>query len=539
LYRNRFGVKGELLVSIFAIAIVLVFIVEFESSENIISFGQTDQFAKSQNESKNQAILQFQNQFCGINSTVNNNAFITEYLLPQKCEMPLGILADNDSVWYVSTKLGTLGKFDVNSNKSEEFKIPVWDSRSKPTDMSQTWDIKTDSKGNVWFTDEKQNGIWRYEQESKNFSFFPVPERPSAFGTIYPVSIAFNGDDEIYFVGIRSKSLWSANISDLKNMSPQGISNVSIPLSSFKGIDPDLVSTGSIDIDKKRNVIWLSVLAFGVKGQLFKFDLATKTFTPYELPEHLQSPVGIAIDEKGNPWITDHGTSIFFMINSTNGKISEFSTPSLSRISANIPKDFSYTLPYWIRMDENGNLWFNEHIGNKIAKFNPTDGTLIEYWIPTQNSLWAPCTPNEKSCGISNTLQFSIGKNNQVWFSEWTENKLGMLNSSKPLSFVVDTNSKEFNVKRGQTIQVPMVVSANQQVDLKMIAASTFTNTGNFGNSSFSFSQDSFSMKPGETKNVTFLLTPSTDLENREYTLMIGAENNEMSYLKSIKLNIS
>ena len=537
--RNRFGVKGELLVSIFAIAIVLAFIVEFESSENNISFGQTDQFAKSQNESKNQAILQFQSQFCGMNSTVNNNAFITEYLLPQKCEMPLGILADNDSVWYVSTKLGTLGKFDVNSNKSEEFKIPVWDSRSKPTDMSQTWDIKTDSKGNVWFTDEKQNGIWRYEQESKNFSFFPVPERPSAFGTIYPVSIAFNGDNEIYFVGIRSKSIWSANISDLKNMSPQGISNVSIPLSSFKGIDPDLVSTGSIDIDKKRNVIWLSVLAFGVKGQLFKFDLATKTFTPFELPEHLQSPVGIAIDEKGNPWITDHGTSIFFMINSTNGKISKFSTPPLSRISANIPKDFSYTLPYWIRMDENGNLWFNEHIGNKIAKFNPTDGTLIEYWIPTQNSLWAPCTPNEKSCGISNTLQFSIGKNNQVWFSEWTENKLGMLNSSKPLSFVVDSNSKEFNVKRGQTIQVPMVVSSNQQVDLKMIASSTFTNTGNFGNSSFSFSQDSFSMKPGETKNVTFLLTPSTDLENREYTLMIGAENNEMSYLKSIKLNIS
>jgi len=230
---------------------------------------------------------------------------------------------------------------------------------------------------------------------------------------------------------------------------------------------------------------------------------------------------------------------MFFMINSTNGKISEFSTPPLSRISANIPKDFSYTLPYWIRMDVKGNLWFNEHIGNKIAKFNPTNGTLVEYWIPTQNSLWAPCTPNESSCGISNALQFSIGKNNQLWFSEWTENKLGMLNSSKPLSFVVDSSSKEFNIKRGETIEIPLVVSANQQVDLKMIASSTFTNTGNFGNSSFSFSQDSFSMGPGETKNVTFLLTPSADLENREYALMIGAENNEMSYLNSIKVHVS
>jgi virginiamycin B lyase len=539
MFRNRFDAKAELLISIIAVVIVFVFLVAFEFSENNNSFGQTDQFSKSENASRSQAILQFQSQFCGMNSILNSNSFITEYLLPQKCEMPLGILADNDSVWYVSTKLGTLGKFDVNNNKSEEFKIPVWDSRSKPTDMSQTWDVKTDSKGNIWFTDEKQNGIWKYEQENKNFSFFPVPERPSAFGTIYPVSIAFNGDDEIYFVGIRSKSLWSANVSDLKNMSPQGISNISIPLSSFNGIDPDLVSTGSIDIDRDRNVIWLSVLAFGVKGELFKFDLATKTFTPYELPDHLNSPVGIAIDKKGNPWITDHGTSIFFMVNSTNGKISEFSTSPLSRISANIPKDFSYTLPYWIRMDVKGNLWFNEHIGNKIAKFNPTDGTLVEYWIPTQNSLWAPCTPNESSCGISNTLQFSIGKNNQLWFSEWTENKLGMLNSSKPLSFVVDSSSKEFNIKRGETIEIPLVVSANQQADLKMIASSTFTNTGNFGNSSFSFSQDSFSMNPGETKNVTFLLTPSADLENREYTLMIGAENNEMSYLNSIKVHIS
>ena len=453
MFRNRSDAKAELLVSIIVITIVFVFLAAFEFSENNISFGQTDQFSKSESASRNQAILQFQSQFCGMNSTVNKNSFITEYLLPQKCEMPLGILADNDSVWYVSTKLGTLGKFDVNNNKSEEFKIPVWDSRSKPTDMSQTWDVKTDSKGNIWFTDEKQNGIWKYEQENKNFSFFPVPERPSAFGTIYPVSIAFNGDDEIYFVGIRSKSLWSANVSDLKNMSPLGISNISIPLSSFNGIDPDLVSTGSIDIDRDRNVIWLSVLAFGVKGQLFKFDLATKIFTPYELPDHLDSPVGIAIDKKGNPWITDHGTSIFFMVNSTNGKISEFSTSPLSRISANIPKDFSYTLPYWIRMDVKGNLWFNEHIGNKIAKFNPTNGTLVEYWIPTQNRLWAPCTPNESSCGISNALQFSIGKNNQLWFSEWTENKLGMLNSSKPLSFVVDSNSKEFNIKRGETIE--------------------------------------------------------------------------------------
>ncbi|HJY15786.1 MAG TPA: hypothetical protein VJ225_07105, partial [Nitrososphaeraceae archaeon] len=147
------------------LAITLVFLVAgFKFSNTNNSLAQSDQFSQLQNASKAQAILQFQNQFCGMNSTSHSNSFIAEYLLPQKCEMPLGILADNDSIWYVSTKLGILGKFNTNDNKSQEFTIPVWDSRSKPTDISQTWDIKKDSKGNIWFTDEKQNGIWRYEQ---------------------------------------------------------------------------------------------------------------------------------------------------------------------------------------------------------------------------------------------------------------------------------------------------------------------------------------------------------------------------------------
>ena len=521
--------KPKLLILILSFVIILL-VVGFSLDKNNKVLAQSSQFSELQDDSKNQAILQFQTQFCGLNSTKNINSFVTEYLLPQKCEMPLGILADNDSIWYVSTKLGHLGKLNSVYNSTQEFTIPVWDSRSRPTDMSQTWDIKSDSKGNIWFTDEKRNGIWRYEQGGNSFSFFQIPERPPAFGTVYPISIAFN-DDDIYLGGIRSKSLWLANVSDLKNNSTEGISNISLPISSFKGIDPDLVSTGSIEIDKDRDTLWISMLAFAVKGQLFKFDIPTKTFTSYDLPPHLNSPVGIAIDKNGNPWVTDHGTSIFFMLNSTDGKVTEYSTSPLFSNSASGLNDFGYTLPYWIRMDSTGNLWFNEHVGNKIARFNTTDRTLVEYWIPTQNSLWPP--------GISNTLQFSIGKNNQIWFTEWTENKLGMLDGSKVLPFVVDTRTTEYTAKKGDTIEVPLVISAKDKVNLKMVASSTFTKTGNFGNSTFSFSQESFSMNSGETKNITFLVSPSDDLATGDYTIMIGAENNEVSYLDSIKVHIS
>lgn len=526
----RIHINAEPKFPFLILSIAILLLVAFSLGKHSVVLAQSGQFSELQSTSKNQAILQFQMQFCGMNSTQNSNSFITEYLLPQKCEMPLGILAYNDSVWYISTKLGHLGKLSTVDNSTQEFTIPVWDSRLRPTDISQTWDVKSDSKGNIWFTDEKQNGIWRYEQGSNSFSFFPIPEYPLAFGTIYPISIAFNNDD-LYLGGIRSKSLWFANVSDLKNNSSEGISNISLPISSFNGIDPDLVSTGSIAIDKDRNILWISMLAFAVKGQLFKFDISTKTFTSYDLPAHLNSPVGIAIDKNGNPWVTDHGTSIFFMVNSTNGKVTEYSTSPLFSISASGLNDFGYTLPYWIRMDSTGNLWFNEHVGNKVARFNTTDRTLVEYWIPSQNRLWPP--------GISNTLQFSIGRNNLIWFSEWTENKLGMLNGSKALPFVVDTSTTEYTARKGDTIEIPLVISAKENVNLKMIASSTFTKAGNFGNSTFSFSQESFSMSSGDTKEITFLVTPSEDLAIGEYTLMIGAENNEVSYMDSIKIHIS
>ena len=43
-------------------------------------------------------------------------------------------------------------------------------------------------------------GYGDLNEDNNSFSFFPVPERPSGFGTIYPVSIVLD-NDEIYFAG--------------------------------------------------------------------------------------------------------------------------------------------------------------------------------------------------------------------------------------------------------------------------------------------------------------------------------------------------
>ncbi len=495
--------------------------------------------------SKAEAIQRFQTQFCGMNTKTNNNSYVTEYLLPQKCEIPLGILVDNNnSVWYVSSKHGFLGRLDLETKKFENFTIPFWTARSSPVGLSQTWQVEADSQGNIWFTDEKENGIWKFDISSGNFSFFRVPGSTAGpDATIYPVSIDFDNDGNIYFAGIRSQSIWIGNITKLKNNSSEGISFVKLPTAGFKGVDPFMINSGAIKVDTKRNVVWVSMLAFGVKGEVFKYDLANRSVTAYGLPSKLTSPVGIVLDENGNPWITDHGTSIFFMLNATNGQITEFTTsPYSRRISPGLTSsDNAYTLPYWIRSDSNNSLWFNEHTGNKIGKFDPKNNVLTEYWIPTQNPLWGMCEPQSTTaaCGIANALQFSIGKNNQLWFSEWTENKLGMLNTSSPIPFKVKIDENIVQVEPGQTKEIPITISSDKDVNVRMIASSTLTPTGGFGNSTASFSQDSIELKPGEEKRVSFLITPSQDTGTGDYTLMIGVEDDRVSQMKAITLRIT
>ncbi|MDQ3839646.1 MAG: hypothetical protein M3297_10295, partial [Thermoproteota archaeon] len=215
--------------------------------------------------------LTFQNGFCGINPTPNSNEYVTEYVLPQTCEMPLGIDVDatEGRVWYVSTKKGILGSYDIKEQEfNQERQIPSWPSRNDAREFSQVWEVEVDNRkkgegeGDVWFADEKQNIIWRYIKSSNTFERYLVPGESRDFGTTYPTFIEFDSNDKniIYFVGMFSPSIWIAEIDRLNNGTSEGISEVPIPIEEFEGNDPVFVTTGSLAFDDKRNSVWVSVM---------------------------------------------------------------------------------------------------------------------------------------------------------------------------------------------------------------------------------------------------------------------------------------
>jgi hypothetical protein len=77
-----------------------------------------------------------------------------------------------------------------------------------------------------------------------------------------------------------------------------------------------------------------------------------------------------------------------------------------------------------------------------------------------------------RDCGVSNVLQFSIRNNKQIWFTEWSENKIGKLYADKKLPFSIMTSQKELTVKRGE--------SAKINLKIKSIAATSDENRDSY-----------------------------------------------------------
>ena len=80
------------------------------------------------------------------------------------------------------------------------------------------------------------------------------------------------------------------------------------------------------------------------------------------------------------------------------GQISDFPTPTMN------------SQPEGIVAGPDGNLWFAEFSGNKIAAVNPSTHGIAEFSVPT---------------GMSQPLGVALGPDGNIWFTEWGANKIG------------------------------------------------------------------------------------------------------------------
>ena len=431
-------------------------------------------------------------QFCSANEQARSNEYVKEYKIPTACTQPLAITVDPyGMVWFAQTSTGKVAKFDPLTETFTEYSNAVWENVEKafvlsaiennmePTKLrSMMWGIDYFPDGSIWFTDERTDAIWKFSIDTESYdriSYSQTDENKSSL----PQKLVIEGSKIIVndFTGGRLSFLDYAQ-------DKQGLRHYAIP----SVMDGAVTSDFAIDSDK--NVWYTNWIPSGA-GILVKFDYPGYEFATtqgevtqglllqdfvewYNFPAGLTTPNGVAVGPDQKIWLADTSSNYFFSFDPRTEEFTKYVT-SIPTIDSygNFGKN-PVSNPYWIE-HHNGNLIMNQHNANRIGVFNPSSETLVEYTVPSRNPNWADCEGIDY-CGVAQVFDFAVdGK--KIWFTEWVENNIGVVDTSIPLPFSVDTDKEEITLEKGQTAQIMLKITnrSSKAIDASVNSSSTST----------------------------------------------------------------
>ncbi len=465
---------------------------------------------------------------CG-NNVKNSNLYFNEFITPILCSQPVGLAVDKDNnVWIASGKSGNLLIFNTQTQKFDKIiKIPNWPKQERNIG-SMIWEMKFDGNGDLWFTDELSNSIWKYFVKEGKFENYRLLQEGG-----YPLSIAFDSDNNVWFTQVFGKRLGFLEPSKVINNTTEGISELDMSKQiNFQTMGPISNGIGFPQTDEIKNnsnnnvneTLWFSTAIFPVGGQLIKYDIPNGALTIHDVNHTHSVPFSIAEDDNGLLWFNSHIANLFLSLDPKTGVIMQYATSNPSK-SGNLT-----TLPY-VNTYRDGKVWFNEQYGNAIASYDPQDKTLVEYYIPSKNPLWV---------NSSNPLRFILDHNGSVWFTEWTENKLGVIPKEKldqiPITLSVSKDKMIINGKNRTGDAIDIFLDKNifntskimdsttgdangsssdkgliEPLNITMSVTSSISKDGKLSNLTSNFSQDSVPIEDlGSVSSNSTQIGPST-----------------------------
>jgi len=435
-------------------------------------------------------------QFCSANEQAMSNEYVKEYKIPTACTQPLAITVDPyGMVWFAQTNTGKVAKFDPLTETFTEYDNAVWENVEKvfivsaiennmvPEKLrSMMWGMDYFPDGSIWFTDERTDAIWKFSIDTESYdriSYSQTDENRSSL----PQKLVIEGSKIIIndFTGGRLSFLDYAQ-------DKQGLRHYAIP----SVMDGAVTSDFAIDSDKN---VWYTNWVPSGAGILVKFDYPGYEFAAtqgevtqglllqdfvewYNFPAGLTTPNGVAVGPDQKIWLADTSSNYFFSFDPRTEEFTKYATSiptidSYGNASGFIKNPVSR--PYWIERSD-GNLIMNEHNANRIGVFNPFSETLVEYTVPSRNPNWADCEGIDY-CGVAQVFDFAAyGK--KIWFTEWVENNIGVVDTAIPLPFSIDIDRKQITLEKGQTTQLTLEVAKtlfSDAFDVNVNSSSTST----------------------------------------------------------------
>ena len=511
-------------------------------------------------------------QFCSSDEQPKSNKYVKEFKIPTACTQPLAITVDhNGMVWFAQTNTGMVAKFDPQLETFTEYPNPVWEhveqifilsaleNNVEPTKLrSMMWGIDYFPDGSVWFTDETTDAIWKFSIDAQSYDRISYSQTDEVAKASLPQKLIIDGSKIIIndFTGGRLSFLDYAQ-------DKQGLRHYAIP-----SVVPDAVTSGfGIDLDKN---VWYTNWVHGGQGILVKFDYPGYEFQStqgkvteglllqdfvewYNFPAGLTTPNGVTVGPDQKIWLADTSSNYFFSFNPRTEEFTKYVTSIPTIDSYGDASDFiknPVSRPYWIEHSD-GNMIMNQHNANRIGVFNPCtpsmgvcSETLIEYTIPSRNPNWADCEGIEY-CGVAQVFDFAVdGK--KIWFTEWVENNIGVVDTSIPLPFSIEidfagtpqSGINELTLEKGQAVEVMLLVTPTSSGlnEMQLETAVNHSSTSTFDDITieheltFSFSNDQIT--------IPVKITASEHALSGMHKVLLGAFTDDIAISEFITVKI-
>jgi virginiamycin B lyase len=420
---------------------------------------------------------------------------ITNYSIPTTNSVPDAIILgpDNHTLWFTEIGVGNIGEFNSQTN-SFGTTHPINESGAMPATLA------ADNRGLIWFTDQNQNSpsIWFLNTTSGTFHRFSTNSSPS--------------DPIFVMVDPTTNYVW---FTDYYGNYLGEITGPNAPLVKHSLPGPN---SYPVEIAKQNGSPYLWITE--ANDKIARFDTSTNTTQEYIPSVSLLYPVGIVVDNTGNVWISEHGGS----------SIVEF-TPSTSTWKK-YPTSQSPVAPgtgvATLAMDSKGRLWFAEHYANRIGRFDPSTGEMDEFSLPIPGAY---------------SLYDTFDVKGNFWFTEATANQIGMIpgNVTVPVR-IKPITTPSASVTAGSSTNSEFIITNNNQtspITVALNVTSSLTTKYYTTKTEVSLTNYTLTLGPGQSQNVTAVLTPDFSLGSGSYSAGIVAIYGKVSTVNTVILQVN
>jgi len=168
--------------------------------------------------------------------------------------------------------------------------------------------------------------------------------------------------------------------------------------------------------------------------------------------------------------------------------------------------------------------------------FNPSSETLVEYTVPSRNPNWADCEGIDY-CGVAQVFDFAV-YGEKIWFTEWVENNIGVVDTSIPLPIEIQLESDSLTLAPGDSQSFDFVVSPTSQNDMfniSLILSSTheFLDIAIADNTPELFQLDFDAPRP-----IRVTISASDNAVSGTYKVLLGAQSSDIAISKYVTVTI-